>query len=355
MRYECLIQKDASRKASIKSLLGRELLNRQYNEVCAAMAYVTVAGLRDVLGLLASPPARTQWVIGLDDALSQPGAIELCLTLESSEVRVASLEQEGRRFHPKVLYLLDQAHPFRSFMMIGSANLTKKALAGNAESVVVLHAESPSDRRELDSLWTDAWQLGRRLRSGELLDYKTRYAASATNRNRAFRARVAPLGLQAKHAKQEILADDIAEVDPSTATVCWIECGYVTALGRELEFKAEQGLFFGLNPRGENPKLLNYLVSDGSTVPLRMKYQGNHMWRLQLTKNVPEVAKGLRPLRKGKLMRSPWVAVFERLAAQDTYQLTFVGLRSRKFRELRGRSENRGTIGSTTAREYGWF
>ncbi|WP_245631027.1 hypothetical protein [Candidatus Nitrospira nitrificans] len=147
----------------------------------------------------------------------------------------------------------------------------------------------------------------------------------------------------------------MAEVDPGTATVCWIECGYVTAMGRELEFKAEQGLFFGLNPHGGDPTYLNYRVSNGTTVQLRMKYQGNHMWRLQMTKEVPEVAEGLRPRQKGKLMRSPWVAVFERLRTKDTYRLYFVKLRSASFRQLKERSERHGTIGRTTAREYGWF
>ncbi|CUS37651.1 hypothetical protein COMA2_300006 [Candidatus Nitrospira nitrificans] len=355
MRYEYLIQKDASPTASIKALLAREMHHRQYNTVCAAMAYVTIAGLRDVLGLLLSPPVRSQWLIGLDDALSQPGAIELCLSLESSDVRVASFEHEARRFHPKVLYLLDSTHRSRAFMVIGSANLTKHALAGNAESIVLLHADSSSDKRELDSIWADVWRLGRPLKRGELDHYRSQFTDSSRFRREARRSRAGLRLGQAKRKTREVLADDMAEVDPGTATVCWIECGYVTAMGRELEFKAEQGLFFGLNPHGGDPTYLNYRVSNGTTVQLRMKYQGNHMWRLQMTKEVPEVAEGLRPRQKGKLMRSPWVAVFERLRTKDTYRLYFVKLRSASFRQLKERSERHGTIGRTTAREYGWF
>ena len=96
-------------------------------------------------------------------------------------------------------------------------------------------------------------------------------------------------------------------------------------MGRELEFKAEQGLFFGLNPHGEAPKYFSYIVSDGSMIQMRMKYQGNHMWRLQMTRDVPEVADGLRPVRPdGKLGRLPWVAVFNRGKRNDTYTLNFV-------------------------------
>src|SRR5690606_11281001 len=98
------------------------------------------------------------------------------------------------------------------------------------------------------------------------------------------------------------------------------------------------------NPRGEESKRMNFVVSDGTEASLRMKFQGNGMWRLQMTNEVPEVARGLRPvLPDGKLGRSPWVAVFERTVHEDTYNLRFVQVRSKAFEAICQRSSDHGT------------
>ena len=152
-----------------------------------------------------------------------------------------------------------------------------------------------------------------------------------------------------------ILASDDAELDPAQATICWIECGYITAMGREIELKAEQGLFFGLNPAGEEPRVFNFLVSSGVTTSLRLKFQANHMWRLQLNSEVPEVAAGLRPrMPDGTLGRSSYVAVFERTDDGSVFRLRFIGLSSIEFAKLARKSRQLGTLGQTSARQYGW-
>ena len=101
MLYSCLVQKNYDSGESVKSLLADYIGEHHYSHFYAAMAYVTIAGIRDVLDLLKIPPDQTRWVIGLDDAITQPGAIELCISLPQSRVRVASFEHEHRRFHPK--------------------------------------------------------------------------------------------------------------------------------------------------------------------------------------------------------------------------------------------------------------
>lgn len=356
MFYSYLVQTNSDPGTSVKSLLAEYISGGHYSHVYAAMAYVTISGIRDVLELVVAPPEQTRWVIGLDDALTQPGALELCISLPRSYVRVASFEHENRRFHPKILYLSNGLDSPFAFMMLGSTNLTKKALSENAESVVFLHSETSQDKEELDDIWSIAWNLGRRLAAGELAEYKQKYSNSKKHRRNAMKARIKQPRQPRPRRVRLVLDDDHAEIDPTTASTCWIECGNVTAMGRELEFKAEQGLFFGLDPHGEAPKHFRYLVSDGSMIKMRMKYQGNHMWRLQMTNDVPEVAKSLRPLRPdGKLGRSPWVAVFNRTRRKDIYKLRFVRLHSKEHKTLRQRSTNTGTHGKTTAREYGWF
>ena len=124
-------------------------------------------------------------------------------------------------------------------------------------------------------------------------------------------------------------------------------------MGRELEPKAEQGLFFGLSPSGGDSKTITIQTSHGSRVDLRLKYQRNHMWRLQMNNAVPEVQTGLRPVKgDGRLGRSPYVAVFKRRHGITT--LRFIELRGKKFAALRARTYKSGTLGKTTAREYGW-
>lgn len=354
MKHECLIQKDRAPTESVKALIQTYANAVKPTNLDVAMAYVTVAGIRDALGFLPGTPEQSRWVLGLDDGVTQPGAIDLCTSWAHATVHVAALADTNRRFHPKILYL----HTPRvadAFMVIGSANLTRLALCGNAESIVILRAENVEDRRELDRLWNEAWLLGHPPTEEELADYKDEYLAASRSRRRLTRRRLKPRAPTTRRTTV-VLESDAAEIDPSRASTCWIECGNVTAMGRELEFKAEQGLFFGLDPRGEPPRTLQFTVSDGSLIDLRLKYQENHMWRLQMTRKVPEVDRGLRPRNAdGSLGRSPWVAVFGRTDAIRTFDLRFVRLNGQEHLRLRRLSHEQGTCGSTTAREYGWY
>jgi len=295
------------------------------------------------------------WLLGVDDAITQPGAIELCQDLESSSVRIASFEEVSLRFHPKVLLMTSSSSPEKGLMMVGSANLTNHALQGNAESVVFLHAESDSDVQELIARWDDIWTLGRTMTAAELKRYASRYEKNKEIRKKLVRTQKVKKPGKPRKIKP-VLSSDKAELDPSLARTCWIECGYNTAMGRELELKAEQGLFFGLNPKGEAPRRFDFRLSNGETARLRLKFQGNAMWRLQLTTEVPEVARGLRPrMADGTLGRSPWVAVVARTRKRGSFTLRFVRLSSREYRDLRKRSQSVGTVGRTSAREYGWL
>ena len=328
---------------------------RTLDTVRVAMAYVSVAGVRKLLDVLHDRNlASCQWLIGIDDAITQPGAIELCRDLTDSCVRVASFEELSLRFHPKVLFLTSSSVRNGGLMMVGSANLTHHGLERNAESVVFLHAETPADVLDLTVNWEELWGLGKKMTDADLTRYEARYKKNKAIRKKLVRSHK-PLKKERPSKVKPVLASDIAELDPSLARTCWIECGYITAMGRELELKAEQGLFFGLKPRGEAPRSFEFGLSNGKTSKLRMKFQGNAMWRLQFTNEVPEVASGLRPVKSDrKLGRSPWVAVIQRAKKPSTFTLRFVRLNSTAFRKLRNRSHAVGAVGKTSAREYGW-
>ncbi len=356
MKVSYVIQKPgAPSAATIQGALEARLQAQPHDTVSVAMAYVSIAGVRILLDAFSGRPiSRSQWLVGLDDAVSQPGALDLLMTLGGAEVRVSSLRNASLRFHPKVCRFQHSSGRGKELLMVGSANLTSSALAGNAEAVVFIEGQNRADKDQFSRIWGDLWSQGHRPTADALASYKERYEAAKKARERS-RGRAAIRGRRARAKTAPILAGDGAELDPSYASTCWIECGSVTAMGRELEFKAEQGLFFGLQPAGGAPKAFRFRTSDGSIVSLRMKYQQNHMWRLQMNNGVPEVRRGLRPTGPdGKLGRSEHVAVFTRTNDQDLFDIRFTKLRSRTFADLKKQSSRLGTVGWTTARSYGW-
>jgi hypothetical protein len=241
--------------------------------------------------------------------------------------------------------------------MIGSANLTRAAMSGNAEAVVFLESTSKSDGQLFERMWSDLWSQGHVPGIDELAAYRHHYEQA-----RPLRAKVREVqsGLSGETAPpSQILERDTAELDPTNASTCWIECGSVTAMGRELELKAEQGLFFGLNAEIATEQFFLFRVSSGADVRLRVKYQENGMWRVQMNNEVPEVRVGLRPtLPDGSLGRSEYVAVFARRGEADPIALTFLHVDSDEFTALKNRSQDLGTSSRTRpgsdGRDYGW-
>jgi HKD family nuclease len=347
-----------SEAVTIKTCLEQRLMRADFDRVQIASAYVSVAGARVLLGLCSQfKDIRCQWLVGLDDCVTQPGAIDLLRGLSRSELKVAALGARPLRFHPKV-WRFSSSRVARELLLVGSANLTSTALAGNSEAVLLLEATSKTDRQLAEDVWKRLWSQGHKPDDVEIASYRQIYEQARPLRQQMQRLQGAP-AVEAVRPTDPVIERDSAELDPENAGVCWIECGAVTAMGRELELKAEQGLFFGLDSRTSDEGHFTFRVSSGATVPLRMKYQENHMWRLQMNNDVPEVRAGLRPrLPNGRLGRSEYVAVFTRTEQSRTYGLSFLHQTSAEFAELRNRSQQLGTIGFTTAtnagRMYGW-
>lgn len=340
-------------KDSLQCYLTGRIHKDQFDTAKVAVAYATVSGVRALLAAFnAHGLKKSSWLLGLDDAITQPGAIDLLLSLGNAEVRVASHEDADFRFHPKFFAFAHAAGSDEVLCLIGSANLTVSAFCGNAEAVAVLECQSAHDRASIDAAWKRLWAQGHVPTVAELDAYKALYKKAARVHGK-YKTLIAKKKKSVGSA--EVLVSDDAELDPAMANICWIECGNVTAMGRELEFKAEQGLYFGLNPSGGKSKLISLRTSEGKKTNLTMKYQGNHMWRLQMNNSVPEVKAGLRPKKKnGKRGRSPYVAIFSRNKPGGVIDLKFINLNGKDFSELRKRTIASGTLGKTSAREYGW-
>jgi HKD family nuclease len=354
MKAQILIQSPKTANIqSVKAKVTNCVSERKFDFARVAVAYATVSGVRSLLSAFeANGLKQSRWLLGLDDYITQPGAIDLLLSLRKVEVRVASYADKGRRFHPKFYAFACSNKKNGLAALVGSTNLTATAFYGNGESAVLLQADSKAEMASIETAWEELWLQGHAPTEAELSAYAERYKKAAiANKKQELNQ---PPKLKPPKPK-EVLTDDSAELDPSIAKVCWIECGNVTAMGRELELKAEQGLFFGLDPSGGALKPIDIVTSDGAAIKLNMKYQQNHMWRLQMNNNVPEVKSGLRPRNPdGSLGRSPYVAVFSRAVDQRALKLSFLKIKSKEFRDLRKRTVSTGTLGATTTREYGW-
>ena len=354
MKTALLIQHHKTpNKDNLQSFLTDRIHEEQFDCARIAVAYATVSGVRTLLKAFEKKGLKSSsWILGLDDGITQPGAIELLLSLDNSEVRVASYERENFRFHPKFLVFDQLGKTGKLLTLVGSANLTASALCGNSEALAILEARSEVDLAAVEKAWDNLWRQGHKPNKRELDKYKALYEKAA-ELNKNYKKHAAKKEKVKRTAL--VLASDNAEIDPAMADICWIECGNVTAMGRELEFKAEQGHFWGLNPSGGEPTAISITTSDGKNINLTMKYQENHMWRLQMNNNVPEVKAGLRPKnRGGKLGRSPYVAIFTRNVPKKTTDLKFIDVKGKEFSKLRKQTIKSGTLGKTIAREYGW-
>lgn len=339
---------------SIESVLRELAGKKSWTQISVAVAYASVAGVTKLCEIIHEkcPSASIRWILGLDDYITQPGAIELCQKTAKSITHVYSSEGTNSRFHPKIFLFEQESDELNSIIVIGSANLTYSALLKNCEAIAVLEcsgAAENSQKGEIEILWS----IGKEPTDQILNEYKKKFKQYRPTRK--FALATEPKIHKAGRNKP-ILTSDEALVSPEKANVCWIEVGKNTAMGRELEFKAEQALFFGLSAVSKAAETKQFQVSDGSTVDMRIKFQSrNSMWRLQLKNDVPEVAKGLRPKVKGRLGRSPFVAVFTRLNNDEIFKLEFIRRNSPQVRTMIDKSKKLGAAGSTSSREYGWY
>ncbi|RVB66107.1 phospholipase D-like domain-containing protein [Mesorhizobium sp. M7A.F.Ca.CA.002.03.2.1] len=319
-----------------------------------AAAYATVSGVRELLGALTMMDApETHWLVGLDDYITQPGALRLIQSLPGAQIRVAGLSSKDARFHPKLYFFKSTSKEETNLLVVGSANLTRAALRKNCEANAI-GTGGKNSTEAFDAAWSQLWSIGEELTAEKLSEYEQTYLKIRPLRDAI--ARLTTGKNEKEPPVKKALDSDQTEVDPALATTCWIEGGNITLMGKELEFKAEQALFFGLSSNGGEDSYFNFKTSAGTVAKLKMRYQQNHMWRLQLNDEVPEVKVGLRPKDPdGSLGRSPYVAVFERTKIGGTFVLGFLHLESKEFSRLKRQSERYGATGSTIARQYGWF
>lgn len=321
---------------TLKELLFSVADNYESDYIGFASAYCTVSGIRKLENIIMGAKRR-QILVGLDDYITHPSAIKIMQNSFNCSVRIAGVQYTEQKFHPKVFFLGNQSPNKNNILVISSANLTKAGLTSNIEAATITMSESIKDKKELLALWKRVWNVG--LNLDELLFNK--YEKEFIKNN---------VRVQLHKPQKNILESDDASIDPSCASTCWIEVGKITGFNAEqLEIKAEQALFFGLPLHGGLDADITVRLTDRAYVEIPVRYKGNAMWRLNLPDTIPEVHAGLRP--KGK--RSPYVAIFTKY--NEDISLKFIKNDSSKFRKLIEKSKEKGTLGQTAARLYGWY
>lgn len=180
MKIQLLAQGGASQR-SLVAAIKRRVLSSPFDRIEIAAAYMTLQGIRALETTLGAKPTSSRWVIGLDDAITQPEAIDYLQTLAGADLRVAKLSP-ARRFHPKVYRFLEGGKPDRSLLVVGSGNMTERGLHKNAEGAVLLDAEDEADVKLGLAMFEELWAVGRKLKAGELAAYAERYKKAKQSR-----------------------------------------------------------------------------------------------------------------------------------------------------------------------------
>lgn len=173
-----------------------------FTHVDLAVAYATTAGVTMLDEVLAPLPAwalaAKRCLISIDFGTTQPPALEKLAALPFSEVRIpngeATVTSPGlyppATFHSKVVLFRRDPWGFPSSLVVGSANLTRSALATGSEVVSVQSwtgRQSPAaiahlkEAQALTAWFDDAWAQATPL--ADLLDrYKAKYRRKPTPR-----------------------------------------------------------------------------------------------------------------------------------------------------------------------------
>lgn len=215
-----------------------------------AVAYATREGARTLIGEIAYQVGESWATIPktvitcFDFGHTEPAALEL-LRENGFEVRIANLEADGKirlrsnpsSFHPK-LYLAYQLDRVQA--VVGSANLSRRALSVNSEAVSVVEL----DLQEVDEIWAEL-EAGSVLLSEEML---SAYRECRPRQRAATRQDEPPVPRQCEPDDLPIFRKTVEDgvINPNEHQALWVEAGGTSGgSGNQLELPRLAQRFFG--------------------------------------------------------------------------------------------------------------
>lgn len=210
-----LVAQNGKGGATLAAALRRAASDGTFDRLDVAVAYATLQGLKALEGALMGLPPVTRWVVGLDDAITQPEAIEYLLELSDATLRLAALAP-ARRFHPKLYCLWSSTQQDRCVVVIGSGNMTLNGLRHNGEAAVMLDAETIAEADSLKQAWLEMWQMGKDATKIDLNAYRAVHLSA-----RKTRKKFAVLGVSPPESEPDdpVVDDNVLDNRSTTALV----------------------------------------------------------------------------------------------------------------------------------------
>lgn len=350
-----LVAQGHSDGTTLAAEMAAALQDIEFDRLDVAVAYATQPGLAALRKAIGGWPAAMRWVVGLDDAITQPTAIDQLISLPAAQLRLASLSAEGRRFHPKLYCFWSSTKPATCLAVIGSANMTLHGLSRNGEVGAVLVAEDANEADMLKHIWSEMNALGRDVADWDLEGYR-----DAHGKARKARHRMVKIGAltAAPDADEEEIQFQVFNGNPASATVAWTEGASPSAGGRDLEFPRLMMPFFGLTT---SPTVRRFRMDNGETFPLTFTMRtDNQMWRLMFSRDAiyaGTARESLRPVASDS-NRSDLAIVFKRSSQESDYEVHFVTIGGPDHDALLAHTRDLGVLNRTRdpgGRYFGYY
>lgn len=343
----------------LSAALSKAVLNKAFDRIDVAVAYATVSGIETLRKAIGSFPASSRWIVGLDDAISQPGALAYIRTLPGSTLKIAALSPSGRRFHPKLYRFWSSEDGSAGLVVIGSGNMTRNGLINNGEAAIMLSAESVGDVKEQALSWDELWAIGKIATDKDVADYSAKYKEAKKVRRTLIAMGVSPPDPPALKLGQDLGKDPVWEIHPAAASGIWIDIGSAMGKGREVELPRVLMPYFGIQEGTSSPQPRKFLLSNGKSKTLDLVLrENNQMWRITFTQDVPG-SDNLREYVGGKLQRSTKAVSFVRQSSSSKPMIAFDDIDGQNYKAWKQASENANAFGRTRAgpsgRNYGFF
>jgi HKD family nuclease len=336
-----LVAQGEANGPTLASAIKAALAGQNLDRLDVAVAYATRSGLTALRNAADGFPEASRWVVGLDDAITQPQALKDLIALPNSVVRLASLSAEGRRFHPKIYCFWSTQDAAVCVCIIGSANMTLHGLNRNGETAVILVAENAKDAEALKSGWNSMWALGKDATAERVDAYREFHAKARKAQRRLEKIGAVPTQPEA----EEPLT--LFDGKPDTGSLLFVDFGSAMGNGSEIELPKIVVSYFGIADGTPSPQIRNFAFAGGVVIPIPvLRRQNNGMWRITFGANVPGTALLKRKTVAGVKQRSDMAVVFQRTEA-GSYQTAFVKIGTPQYTALTTETQNEGTFGRT--------
>lgn len=341
-------------EGTLEAALSTAAAANAFDRLDVAVAYATKQGILTLGTALGGFPTKSRWIVGLDDAITQPEALDFLLALQGAKLRVAALSPQ-RRFHPKLYSLARSDDAASRLNAVGSGNMTLRGLRHNGEAAVLLAAESSAEANLLKAQWETLWSLGVEPTTSRLNEYAAIYAKAKKERKK-----IVDLGVAPPEPPPDASVPAVLNGDAATATYSWLDVGSATAQGREVELPRAMVPYFGVGSKTTSPVYLKLRLANGQvhTLALTMR-EDNSMWRIGFTQAAISAGTGrnsLRPIAGGN--RSDLAVSFKRTGKRQ-FDVSFVSLGSPAYKSLAATSTTAKahyrTQKSAAGRSFGFY